>query len=311
MRHRKSGIIDFILRLSVILPLSLLSTSCDTELSINPREDTNAQLYSFFVAGHVYGTPGVDNPGVHPPFKEKFDLIQYDQNMKYGVFTGDIVISSTELNWDEIDADLELLGLPVFFAVGQHDMSDRALYEQRYGKTWYSFIFEDDLFIVLDPNLDNWNISDSQLVFIEKQLENVNRVNNIFVFFHELLWWSPDNMFKDVPPNSTYWRANSINFWSEVEPLFHNLGHSVYMFSGDMGALTSRQSFMYYHYDNMFLIGSGMGNMREDNFIIVQVDQDKTVSFRLITLNGDDIDALGKLEDYRLPVDTSGLYSAH
>jgi hypothetical protein len=311
MRYRKSGIINLVLRLSVFLLLSILSISCDTDLTINPQDDHNSQLYSFFVAGHVYGAPGVDNPGVHPPFKEKFDLIQYDQNMKFGVFTGDIVISSTEQNWDEIDADLELLGLPVYFAVGQHDMSNRTLYEERYGKTWYSFMFEDDLFIVLDPNLDNWNISDSQLVFIEKQLENLSGVNNIFVFFHELLWWSPDNMFKDVPPNSTYWRADSINFWSEVEPFFHNLDHDVYMFSGDMGALTSRAAFMYYHYDNMFLIGSGMGNMREDNFIIVRVDQDKSVSFRLIALNGEDIDALGKLEDYKLPVDTSSHYAVN
>ena len=27
--------------------------------------------YSFFVAGHVYGAPGVNNVGVHPPFKQK------------------------------------------------------------------------------------------------------------------------------------------------------------------------------------------------------------------------------------------------
>ena len=37
--------------------------------------------YSFFIAGHTYGAPGVDNEGVHPPFRNKFDFIKDDESL--------------------------------------------------------------------------------------------------------------------------------------------------------------------------------------------------------------------------------------
>ena len=84
--------------------------------------------YSFFVAGHTYGKPGMDNAGVHPPFKDMFELINKDEYIQFGVLTGDIVIIGTETNWNEIDADILTLNKPVYFAVGNHDMTDRPLF---------------------------------------------------------------------------------------------------------------------------------------------------------------------------------------
>ena len=105
--------------------------------------------YSFFIAGHTYGTPGVDNEGVHPPFRNKFDFIKDDESLNFGVFTGDIVPVGTTQNWDEIDQDIQELALPVYFAAGNHDITDRALYESRYGQSYYSFTNHEDLFLSL------------------------------------------------------------------------------------------------------------------------------------------------------------------
>jgi len=58
---------------------------------------------------------------------------------------------------------------------------------------------------------------------------------------------------------------------------------------------------MYDHYDNITFVASGMGEGDGDNFVFVMVDDDGNVSFELIAINGDDIHALGKLEDYILP----------
>ena len=55
---------------------------------------------------------------------------------------------------------------------------------------------------------------------------------------------------------------------------------------------------MYHQYDNITLIASGMGGGVKDNMVIVDVHEDKSVSFRLIALNGNDIHALGRLEDH-------------
>ena len=258
--------------------------------------------YSFFIAGHTYGSPGVDNDGLHPAFKNKFDLIQSDGHIDFGVLTGDIVITGTEQNWNEVDNDIIDLGLPVYFAAGNHDVTDRTLFESTYGQTYYSFVHQSDLFIVLDPNLDEWNISDDQLQFLENALNSeAQNVNNIFVFFHQLLWWEPDNIYQNVVLNSFSGRADTINFWNEIEPLFNELAKPVHMFAGDVGAYYTGSEFMYHQYENITLIASGMGGNVRDNFIIIDVHEDASVSYRLIALNAPDISALGDLEDYTLP----------
>lgn len=259
-------------------------------------------LYSFFVAGHAYGKPGVNNIGVHPPFKDKFDFIRNDEFIDFGVFTGDIVLSGTEQNWNEVDADISLLEHPVYFAAGNHDITDRALFESRYGQTYKSFIHHSDLFIILDPNIDNWNISGEQLQFLKDVLNsNYEQVENIFVFFHQVLWWSPNNIYQNISLNSLSGRADTINFWGEVEPLFSSLPNDTYMFAGDVGAFANECEFLYHKYNNITFIASGMGGESRDNIVIIDVLSDKTVSFRLIALNGNDMNSLGKLEDYVLP----------
>ena len=100
--------------------------------------------------------------------------------------------------------------------------------------------------VVLDPNLDKWNISGDQLEFLKTVLnDNLEEIDNIFVFFHQLIWWEEDNIYGNVMPNSLFGRADTVNFWSEVEPLFSSLPNEVYMFAGDVGAITNGSEFMY------------------------------------------------------------------
>ena len=284
----------------IFLFLVLVLFSCDKNEDGTTEESPIS--YSFFIAGHTYGTPGVDNDGLHPAFKNKFDLIQSDGHIDFGVLTGDIVITGTEQNWNEVDNDIIDLGLPVYFAAGNHDVTDRTLFESRYGQTYYSFVHQSNLFIVLDPNIDGWNISGNQLDFLENVLNTeAQNVNNIFVFFHQLLWWEPDNIYQNVVLNSFSGRADTINFWNEIEPLFNELAKPVHMFAGDVGAYYTGSEFMYHQYENITLIASGMGGNVRDNFIIIDVHEDASVSYRLIALNASNDFALGDLLDYELP----------
>jgi hypothetical protein len=275
-------------------------------LSCKKEEPEPVYSYSFFVAGHTYGMPGVDNVGLHPPFQEKFEFIN-SRNIGLGFLTGDIVKEGSNKNWDEVDSALKFLYADVYFAVGNHDIKDRELYEERYGRTYYSFKKFGDLFIILDPNIDHWNISGEQLNFLEEILESYEITNsrNIFVFFHQLLWWERDNKYQYIRMNSREGRAGTINFWSEIVPLFCNTGKPVSMFAGDMGAGHWSDNFMYSYEKalNMKFIGSGMGDEDGDNFIIVNVLNNGELEFKLIAINGEDIDALGELEDYKLPTE--------
>lgn len=279
----------------------LILFSCSTaQTEITPLD------YSFFVAGHVYGYPGEpqDNIGVHPPFKENLGLIKNDTSIAFGVFTGDIVYNGAlEKEWDELDVDITTMDKPVYFAPGNHDIANskkRAVFERRYGPSYRSFMHNKDLFIILDPNLNKWNISGDQLTWLQNEIQiKAKTSRNIFVFFHQLLWWSKENQYKGYAPNSPSGRAEEINFFTEVYPLFEALENEVVMFAGDTGVY--EQGFMYFKTQNITLIASGMGGREQDNFVITRINKDGSLHFHLISLNGETTDALGKLEDYVLP----------
>ncbi len=282
---------------NLYIGIVVLLISCNYKI-----EEEFPVKYSFFVAGHTYGTPGYPTGGLYAPFIDKFYLLNDNENIKFGVFTGDIVISGTEELWDKVDEDLNKLKMPVYFAPGNHDMSNRQLFEQRYGPTYYSFLFEKDAFIVLDPNIDNWNISGSQLIFLDSVVNSLSdTIKNVFIFQHQLLWVEKDNVFKNIRLNSTSGRAEEINFWTEVIPLVQDMPQKVVFFAGDLGAGSWSDDFMYYEIGKVTFIATGMGEGKGDNFIIVDILEDNSVEYHLISLNTDDISDMGKLEDFELP----------
>ncbi len=287
------------LSISFLFSLFIFLLSCqDRSTSLPPIEEKDPHiLYSYFVAGHVYGNPNSIQLGVHPPLKEKFKWMEQDSTLSFGFFTGDFVPYSTKEYWDALEADIDTLGLEIYLVAGNHET--REMFEARFGESYYHFKKEGDLFIVLDPFLDEWNISGDQLTYLKEVIaEEGAESNHIFVFFHQLLWWKSDNLFQNILPNSLQGRADEINFWSEIEPLFKDLEQEVVMFAGDMGVYKDRESYMYYKNENITLIGSGMGSGIKDNIVIVDILSDKTLQYRLIALNGEDINALGKLEEY-------------
>lgn len=273
----------------------------------NATAQSDSNLYSFFIAGHTYGTVGIDNTGLHPPFIDKFEYIQNREEIKFGILTGDIVSPDpVAQDWDEVDVNIDSLGLPVYFAVGNHDMENRPLFESRYGDTYFDFIYESDLFIILDPNLDEWNISDDQLVFLENVVDsNYQTVDNIFVFFHQLLWWEEDNNYSEVIPNSFAGRSDTVNFWTDIEPIFSIIPNQVVFCMGDMGAVSWSNDFMYDSYANITFIGSGMGEGPGDNFIVINVDYDKSINYDLVCIEDPDLFCFGDLTDYQISLDVA------
>jgi len=267
--------------------------------NISLYSQKNSNPYSFFVAGHTYGQPGVNNIGFHPPFKQKFNYILSRPEIAFGVLTGDIVSPfPSSQDWDEIDADIDNLGLPVYFAVGNHDMENRPLFEARYGITYFDFIYNNDLFIILDPNIDGWSITGDQLLFLQNSVSDKYLVSdNVFVFFHQILWRENTNQFNYINWNSDAGRVNPVNFWSNVIPIFNSIPNDVHMFAGDLGASWS-SDVTFDRYNNIKLISSGMGDPNGENIIVVNVDSSKSVNYDLICLSDTNLSCLGELTDY-------------
>lgn len=260
--------------------------------------------FSFFAAGHTYGNPrDVKHPkGLYKPFTQKFKNLNEDKKMKFGFLLGDIVW--VPKFWPEAEKDMSKLKMPIHVVRGNHD-GKLEFIQEKFGKTYKKFTYQDNLFIILDSNIDKWNISGDQLVFLMNTLRiDGKKAKNIFILTHHLLWYSKEQ-FPNPIPNSTAGRASETNFWSKIEPLLRNQKKPVFLFAGDMGAFPKEHrrqkntiEYFYHNYDNITFIGTGMGGGVKDNFIIVDIHKDQSVDFRLIHLNGDDINGLGKLEDY-------------
>ncbi|MEM9822192.1 MAG: hypothetical protein AAF985_14010 [Bacteroidota bacterium] len=242
---------------------------------------TPSSAYTFFVAGHTYGHPARKAPGLHPPFVEDFAFLQKQEGLACGVFTGDIVYYSRDTFWDQVDREIADLEVPVHFAVGNHDEGARSPFKERYGPTYYHFEQNGDLFLILNPGLKGWNIADEQLAFLRKQLSRANRYHNIFLFFHQLLWWTPDNGYRKWAPNTTVGRVPNINFWPEIMPMLYEVDRPVYCFAGDIGGNLTKVGLFADHEKNVHLLASGMGNLRDDNYLIVEVGMDKQVQIKV------------------------------
>ena len=116
--------------------------------------------------------------------------------------------------------------------------------------------------------------------FLQTQLAKAKNYRHICVFFHQLLWWSPDNEYASYQPNSLDGRSPEINFWDEVMPLFSSCGRPVYCFAGDVGAHGLSPSFFTDRKNQVYLLASGMGHQVKDNYLLVTVDKKEKVTIQ-------------------------------
>ncbi|MGF7138914.1 metallophosphoesterase family protein [Roseimarinus sediminis] len=259
--------------------------------------------YAFFTAGHVYGNPNDYQYGFHPPLDSAISYLNNYPQMALGIFTGDVVPQPTQAYWDSLTLDLNRIKVPRYITPGNHDRGP--IFKNRFGNGYDSFYHHNELFILLNP--DNWNIEGEQLRFLKQTLsENKDSSNLIFIFMHELIWWSPENRYSDVIINWAPHYPGSTNYYDDIEPLLKSLPNQVVLFAGDVGCAADRTPCMYDRSDNITLIASGMGSGDRDNLVITEVMEDGSCRFRLIHLNGNERNGMGQLEDYQVPLNKNG-----
>ena len=253
--------------------------------------------YSFFTAGHTS-----HYIGLNPRFVNHFEFIDSYESMNFGFLLGDMVTANPqEEDWLAVEQDLIDLNTFHYKVAGNHDIEDRELYQSRYGETYYSMIYENDLFVVLDPNIDGWSISGSQLEFFKETIQqNKDSVDHIFIMHHQLLWKVPGKLYEEVQWNSNSGRDEDVNFWSAVIPEVQGIECGVYFYSGDLGGTPWSSSFMYDSFLNIHFIGTGMGHSDGENMVITDIMSDGSIKFKLICLSSSEKYCFGELTDYAL-----------
>jgi len=279
-------------------PDLFIAGSADTDSS---PDDT---IYSFIVAGHAYGAHQGGNIGLHPALLNSLNS-GFDSTAAFIVFTGDIVNQSTTQSWQQVENELATYGLPYYFVMGNHDNNDigRQVFNEKYGGTHYAFLWQRDLFIVLNSPEGDRCITPDQLTFLTEQISQVgDSTRKIFIFFHEVLWNSNEK-YIGVRSNSRS-RYDQItghsNYWEEVHPLLTaNPGKQFYVIAGDVGGNTDAVAAFYDKWDNVTLLASGMGEVPDENYLLVKVHSRDSVTFELVPLNPDLI--LPGIEYYSVP----------
>jgi hypothetical protein len=260
--------------------------------------------YSFIVAGHAYGAHSGTNIGLHPPLLSSLDA-GYDSKSAFIVLTGDIVNSSTTESWTQVASELDGYGLPYYYVMGNH--GDNAIgwsvFEDKHGSTYYAFSSQSELYIVLNSTESGRSISSAQLTFLKDQLSAAGEdIKNVFIFFHEVLWNS-DEKYINVRSNSRSRYSNIVdysNYWEEVHPLLTAIPEKdFYLITGDVGGNSDAVAAFYDKWDNVTLISSGMGEVVDENYLLVRVISSNSIVFELVPL--DNSLELDDLEYFSVP----------
>jgi predicted MPP superfamily phosphohydrolase len=245
----------------------------------------NPNEFNFIVAGHSYGAHKGKNIGLYPKFINKLKLANKSDFL---VLNGDIVRDSNKKSWNKIETDIKEIGIPAFYVMGNHDKSETGIshFKKKFGNTYYDFNIGKNQFIILDIPKNGVSLSDDQLSYLQDTI--TGNAENIFIFMHEMIWNGGNERYKNIKANnrSRFSRIkDQSNFWSEIYPILEKSeDQHFYLFAGDVAGRKDSIAAFYEKINNIRLIASGMGEVKEENYLKVIIKNTK-VSFELVPLN--------------------------
>jgi hypothetical protein len=170
-------------------------------------------------------TGGV-RPGVYESAIGKVNLLRPDFVMTVGDSITGYSSDAAELDreWDEFGAIIKGLDMRFFFLVGNHDISNPVMedrWRQRFGRTYYHFLYKDVLFLCLDTQDGEGqagHIGKDQIAYAQDVLARYPAVRWTFVFMHQPLWMQT--------------QAADLAGWKPIEEALH--GRSCTVFAGHL-----------------------------------------------------------------------------
>lgn len=165
----------------------------------NTKKDFNNKNIDFqFVV--VSDRTGGMQPGVFAEAISKVNLVQPE----FVISVGDLIDGYTKnpdvwnAQWDEFDSIVDKLEMPFFHVPGNHDTSNELLLEAwraRLGRDYYHFKYKDVLFLAINTDeIEGGGISDNQIKYFEKTLQENKDVRWTLLFMHRPVWSYGDTM---------------------------------------------------------------------------------------------------------------------
>jgi hypothetical protein len=238
--------------------------------------------YNFIVAGHLYGA--AENKNIIYPQTTLLANVDFINklNPDFFISLGDNVANGNDK--DQVDRFKEIfltnIKIPFFTAYGNHD-GDRSLWKSNADKTYYSLRRNTELFIFLDSELNQKLIDNEMFDFIKKELSTAfkNRINNIFILSHKLIWATNKDNLQIVIKNSNERSSKNYNkykkFMSNIDIVLKSKPSNVKIFwiSGDVGQYySSPLFFMEDKVKNITYIATGIGDTNDDLILEFKVN---------------------------------------
>jgi len=277
-----------------MLLLLALSSAAQVISPFNRMElkDTSA-AYSFIVSGHFHGASG--NLSTFPAATVLANTDTLNSLRPAFLLTlGDLFLDLDNTYIEHYRRSLfSKLKMPLFNAVGNHDLSNGDMYEKTFGATWYFFTAGSELFIVLNTEKDDGSIEGEQLEMLQNALQNAQEqdIKNVFIFSHRPVWAENDPVFAGLFAGNTRTAVGSNNYENELKPLLTAIAKvkPVYWMSGSMA--NAPASFFYHKDENtkITFMQTAVRDLPRDAVLLVTADKG-VISFKGISLTGQSLE---------------------
>jgi len=241
--------------------------------------------FDFFVFGHLYGSPSIEDEMPARLMLERLpDILAAKPD--FMVSLGDMVYRKTQVDFTNLDEMfLQKLPVPLYNSPGNHDVAnDRSLYESYFGEhTYFGKEYGSAHLIFLDTEVVECGLDDPQFEMLRQELDKAiadPETHFIFIFMHKTLVFQNSEMraLKHEQAMPNVWKCQNKN---GDNPLMENIfkpaarHKPVIIFAGDVGAWGNLSP--YYQRDPwlpLTLVMTGLGDTSQDNIVRVHVSPD-------------------------------------
>ena len=262
-------------------------------LSGNPLPLRREGGIRFLAAGHLYGglAPGSARPAAT---FQRWTRQAAGTGAELFISLGDLFRRFSEPESGRTLAILRSLGMPVVNVPGNHELSpDPAPYLARFGPRWSTFLAGGVRFVLLDTNLDPWNVSGDQLAFLARTLRDARedpRVRAVVIAGHHVVWAVQERYAPILTHlNSTEGLEGPNAFTTDVAPLLRAVTRSkpVIWLAGDVGLADGFGLFVDEDPETgAMFVAVGLGDAGHDALLQVDVDRDGGLILHALPIGG-------------------------
>ena len=231
----------------------------DAPVAGGPWAESLSDKFTFSILGDRTGG-GLENWPIFDQAVDEINLLRPD----FVIMVGDLIQGYTtdarqlNMEWNEFLEHAARLDVPLLLLPGNHDISNPIMHEKwrgRLGRTYYSFVYRDCLFLLLNTH-EHFEGADAsmgpeQCAWAVETLEKAAEMRHVFVFLHVPLWYGTNPEWKMIE------EALGDRDYTVIAGHLHQLSHETrrdrtYLVHGPTGGGVTEQELLemgrFHHY---------------------------------------------------------------